>query len=103
MWNVRSRVENELPKSNNARERFCNALSSSFASTHPYQWRSFKALEQELESSSMKNTQLLSGNISNKKKLHPIVDSKVKRQLKIFDDSGDAEKLITNSARMIKF
>ena len=51
----------------------------------------------------MKNTQLLRGDISNKKKPYQIADSKVKHQLKIFDDNWDAEKRITNLANVIKF
>ena len=65
--------------------------------------RSFRALKQELEFSSIKNTQLLRSDISNKKKPYQIADSKVKRQLKIFDGNEDGEKLITNLANMIKF
>ena len=51
----------------------------------------------------MKSTQLLCSYISNKKKSYPVADSKVKRQLKIFDDDEYAEKLITNVANVIKF
>ena len=51
----------------------------------------------------MKNAQLFRGDVSNKKKPYQITDSEVKRQLKIFDDNGDAEKLIINLANVIKF
>ena len=51
----------------------------------------------------MKNTQLLRGYISIEKKPSQVANSKVKRQLMIFDDSGDAEKRITNLANVIKF
>ena len=51
----------------------------------------------------MKNTQLLSGDTSTQKKPYQTTDSKVKRQLKTLDVNGDAEKLITNLANVIKF
>ena len=51
----------------------------------------------------MINTQLLLGNFPNKKKSYKKANSKIKRQLKIFDDNGDAEQLIRNVANMIRF
>ena len=51
----------------------------------------------------MKDMQLLCGGISNKNKPFQIADSKIKRQLKIFDDNGDADKLVTNLANVINF
>ena len=50
----------------------------------------------------MKNTQLLRGDSANKNKSYKPADFKIKRQLKIFDDNGDAERLITKLATVIK-
>ena len=103
LWNVRSRVENDLPRSNNAVEGFHNALRSSITSSHPNLWRLLKALKQELEYSAMKHTQLLRGDMPSKKKAYQIVDTKIKRQLEIFDNNGDIDQLLTNLANVIKF
>ena len=51
----------------------------------------------------MKNTQLLHGDNYDKKKTFRIADSKFKREMKIIDHNGDAEKLISNLANVIKF
>ena len=96
-------MENDLPISKNALVGFHFALRSCITSTHLNQWRSFKALKQELEFSAMKTPQLLYSYISNKKVLYQIAASKVRRQLKLFDDNVDAEKFITKLANVIKF
>ena len=68
IWNGRYRAENELPKSNNAPEGFHKTLRSPIASTiqingdHPRHWNGI------LNFYPWKNTQLLCGDNSNKKK-----------------------------------
>ena len=96
-------MENDLPRSSNAFEGFHDALRSIIASTHRHLWRLLKALKQKLEFSAVKKTNLFRCIISNVNKSYPVADSKVERQVKIFDDDGDAERLITNLVNVIKF
>ena len=51
----------------------------------------------------MKHTQLLRGDYPNTKKSYQNVDSKIKRQEKIFGDNGDTERPETNLTHVIKF
>ena len=72
-------------------------------STRSNQWRLLRALKQEIEFSAIKNALLLRGNNPNKNNSYQIVESKNKRQLKIFMLNGDVERLITNLVDLIKF
>ena len=68
MWNVRSRVLADLPRSNNACEGFHNALRSSITASHPNIWRLLVALKQELSLSELKIMQKSRGDRPDKKK-----------------------------------
>ena len=65
----------------------------SITSTHPSLLRLYKALEQEIDLSVMKNTQLLQGDDPKKNQCYQIAESKFKHRLKIFDDNADVECL----------
>ena len=105
LWNVRSRLENNLPKSNNSVEGFHNALRSSITSTHPNIWKLMFALKQELELSEMKTIQRLRGDFKSKKNKYQIMDMKIKNQLSQFNKENDDhyQDLLMNLANVITF
>ena len=47
LWNVNSRVVNNLPRTNNALEGYHSSLKFSLGATHPNIWRLIKSLENE--------------------------------------------------------
>ena len=69
LWNMRDRVLNNLPKSNNSVERFHNALRSSVTSMHPHIWKLCAALKKEEGISQTKIAHLRRGDRPSRKKL----------------------------------
>ena len=47
IWNVNSRVVNNLPRTNNALEGYHSSLKFSLGATHPNIWRLIKSLKHE--------------------------------------------------------
>ena len=104
--NVCSRVENEPPKSNKALERIRMTLRSFHRLNPSESMEIIQGLETGIitfiHEKHAASSQLVRSDICNKKKPYQTADSKFKRHLKIFHDNGDAEKLITNPANVIK-
>ena len=69
LWNVRERLFNDLPKSNNSVEGFHQALKSSITSTHPNIWKLCNDLKYEFDLSETKIIQRNRGDPPNRKKI----------------------------------
>ena len=80
LWNVRSRVLNDLPKANNACEGFNNALRSSITATHPNIWKFLRSMKEEVCLSETKLLQISLGHQINKKK-YQMLAKRVKLQV----------------------
>ena len=84
-WNVRQRVLDDLPRSNNACEGFHNALRSSITSTHPNIWKLMSALKNEMALSETRLLHRDRGDKANQKSKYQILSHKIKRQVSGYD------------------
>ena len=78
-WNVNKRVDEDLPRINNAVEGFHSVIFSSTTCKHPNVWKLIAALKKEEEFQQTKIIQVNRGNAPARKKIYKSID----RQLKI--------------------
>ena len=85
LWNVRERVLNDLPRSNNAVEGFHNALQSSITSTHPNFWKLCNSLKKEEGLCQTKMAHIRRGDSKSKKKTYQVIDARLKNLVENYE------------------
>ena len=104
LWNVRERLFNDSPKSNNSVEGFHQALKSSITSMHPKIWKLCNDLKLELDLSESNIIQRNRGD-PYQEKIYAMMDIRIKNQLTRYDSGADmnALELLRNLANVMEF
>ena len=101
VWNVESRVREDLPRSNNSIEAFHGALKSSITSLHPNIWKLLAAIKTELARSETKDLHRLRGDKMVQLKKYALVTQKIKNQITEFGRSNDLQSFLLNMANVV--
>ena len=87
-WNIKKRVDEDLPRTNNAVEGFHSALRSSITCKHPNIWKFIAALKKEEELQQTKIIQVNRGDDPARKKIYKCIDRQLKTLVNTYDNSN---------------
>jgi len=89
LWNQYHRVENNLPRSNNAVEGWHNAFNSSVCIAHPSVARLARKLQQEQHATSIRRIQQAHGQTpAKKRKTYKRVDEAIRSMVARYDENN---------------
>ena len=100
-WNVKKRVYEDLPITNNAVEGFHSALRSSITCKHPNIWKFIAALKKE-ELQQTKIIHVNRGDAPARKKIYKCIDCQLKTLVNTYDNSNKIS-FLDNIAKILTF
>ena len=87
-WNVKKRIDEDLPRTNNDVEGFHSALRSSITCKHPNIRKLIAALKNEEELQETKIINVNRGDASARKKIYKSIDLQLKTLVNTYDNSN---------------
>ena len=84
-WNVKKRVDEDLPRTNNAVEGFHSTLRSSITCKHPNIWKLIAALKKKEELQQTKIIHVNRGDAPPRKKIYKSIDRQLKTLVNTYD------------------
>ena len=100
-WNVKKRVDEDLPRTNNAVEGFHSALRSSITCKHPNVWKFIATLKKE-ELQQTKIIHVNRGDAPARKKIYKTIDRQPKTLVNTYDNSNKIS-FLDNIAKILTF
>ena len=101
-WNVKKRVDEDLPRTNNAVEGFHSALRSSITCKHRNIRKLIAALKNEEELQETKIIHLNRGDAPARKKIYKSIDRQLKTLANTYDNSNKIS-FLDNIAKILTF
>lgn len=104
MWNMKERVEYDLPRTNNSLEGWHNSLQANVTACHPNIWTFIDVLRKQQSLSQLSITQLLAGQERPKKRRkYQDSSNRLKNLVSNFNDESDVLKFLKGVAINLKF
>ena len=101
-WNVKKRVDEELPRTNNSVEGFHSALRSSITCKHPNIRKLIAALKKEKELQQTKIIHVNRGDAPAREKIYKNIDRQLKTLVNTYDNSNKIS-FLDNIAKILTF
>ena len=101
-WNVKKRVDEDLPRTNNAVEGFHSVLRSSITCKHPNIRKFIAALKKEEELQQTKIIHVNRGDTPARKKIYTNIDRQLKTLVNTYDNSNKVS-FLDNIAKILTF
>ena len=101
-WNVKKRVDEDLPRTNKAVESFHSALRSSITCRHPNIWKFIAAVKKEEELQQTKIIHVNRGDAPARKKIYKSIDSQLKTLVNTYDNSNTIS-FLDNITKILTF
>ena len=100
-WNVKKKVDEDLPRTNNAVEGFHSALRFSIICKHPNIWKLIAALKKE-ELQQTKIIHVNRGDAPARKKIYKSIDRQLKTLVNTYDNSNKIS-FLDNIGKILTF